>query len=117
MVRPLYDQHMVDRSYYLAYACERTELEVKCEEGRKIAIVHAMYGRQNMRQCNEGQTATDAWSTFCAAPQRRTHYIIKSRCNGMEECLIPAVNEMFGDPCPNTYKYLEVYYSCISDNY
>lgn len=33
-------------------------------------------------------------------------------CDGHPSCSINATNSVFSDPCPGTYKYLEVEYSC-----
>lgn len=35
------------------------------------------------------------------------------RCDGRVTCNIAAENDVFGaDPCPSTYKYLDVHYIC-----
>lgn len=36
------------------------------------------------------------------------------RCSNKSECEIQATNSLFGDPCPDSSKYLEVQYRCIS---
>ncbi|KAI0210895.1 hypothetical protein LSAT2_004334 [Lamellibrachia satsuma] len=36
-------------------------------------------------------------------------------CSGNTTCAIPVMNIYFGDPCPNTYKYLEVYFACVKN--
>lgn len=36
------------------------------------------------------------------------------RCNDQQNCSIVASTSQFGDPCPNTHKYLEAHYRCIS---
>ena len=38
---------------------------------------------------------------------------VVKRCEGRGECVIPANNSEFGDPCPGTYKYLEIIYKCV----
>lgn len=35
------------------------------------------------------------------------------RCDGQARCAITITSEEFGDPCPNTPKYLEVHYGCV----
>lgn len=35
------------------------------------------------------------------------------RCQNKPECIVYAKNEVFGDPCPGTSKYLEVHYTCL----
>ncbi len=39
------------------------------------------------------------------------------RCNGKSVCIVPIVNEIFGDPCPTTYKYMELYFACITSKF
>ena len=35
-----------------------------------------------------------------------------SRCDGQRTCTMPVNSRVFGDPCPNTHKYVEVHYAC-----
>lgn len=35
------------------------------------------------------------------------------RCSMHQNCSIFASTNMFGDPCPNTLKYLEAHYQCV----
>lgn len=38
---------------------------------------------------------------------------ISTTCNGLNSCTITATNAWFGnDPCPTTYKYAKVTYTC-----
>ena len=39
---------------------------------------------------------------------------IFSRCDGEAFCDIEVNSGVFGDPCPNTHKYVEVHYACSS---
>ena len=34
------------------------------------------------------------------------------RCDGKRSCDIDVNSGVFGDPCPNTHKYVEVHYAC-----
>jgi len=38
---------------------------------------------------------------------------IQANCNRKSKCVLPASSAFFGDPCPGTYKYLEVHYECV----
>ena len=38
--------------------------------------------------------------------------IILCRCDGQRMCTMPVSSEVFGDPCPNTRKYVEVHFAC-----
>lgn len=35
------------------------------------------------------------------------------RCNNRTQCAVVAGPDVFPDPCPGTYKYLEVQYECV----
>lgn len=35
------------------------------------------------------------------------------RCNNRTQCAVVAGPDAFPDPCPGTYKYLEVQYECV----
>ena len=35
------------------------------------------------------------------------------RCNNRTQCVVVAGSDAFPDPCPGTYKYLEVQYDCV----
>ncbi|CAL7946106.1 unnamed protein product [Xylocopa violacea] len=40
--------------------------------------------------------------------------VLNSECNDQQNCSIVASTLQFGDPCPNTHKYLEAHYRCVS---
>lgn len=47
-------------------------------------------------------------------PQRRVaHLLSPHRCNNRTQCVVVAGSDAFPDPCPGTYKYLEVQYDCV----
>lgn len=37
-----------------------------------------------------------------------------NRCNNLESCDVPASNNLFSDPCPMVFKYLEIEYFCVA---
>lgn len=39
--------------------------------------------------------------------------IFSSRCNNRTQCVVVTGSDVFPDPCPGTYKYLEVQYECV----
>ncbi|VVC89271.1 unnamed protein product [Leptidea sinapis] len=43
----------------------------------------------------------------------RSLRVLHSRCSMHQNCSILASTNMFGDPCPNTLKYLEAHYQCV----
>ncbi|GIZ01937.1 adhesion G protein-coupled receptor L1, partial [Caerostris extrusa] len=58
--------------------------------------------------CNEHGSLD--WSVDCTS--HRSYYVIHERCNLMSSCIVSATSETFADPCPGTFKYLEVQYQC-----
>ena len=40
-------------------------------------------------------------------------YILYYRCGSLNSCTVPVNSSIFGDPCPGTFKYVEVHYSCL----
>jgi len=39
--------------------------------------------------------------------------IINEECHCKQKCEIEASNDVFGDPCINTYKYVNITYKCV----
>ncbi len=49
----------------------------------------------------------------CVSSNSQT--IVQKQCDGGQTCRVLASNSVFGDPCPNTYKYLEIEFDCVSN--
>ncbi|XP_076668606.1 latrophilin Cirl isoform X4 [Andrena cerasifolii] len=96
--------------YDTAYACEGKTLSIECGEGKLIHLIRANYGRFSITICNEHGN-TD-WSVNCMSP--KSFRVLNSECNDQQNCSIVASTLQFGDPCPNTHKYLEAHYRCVS---
>ncbi|XP_041983506.1 latrophilin Cirl isoform X2 [Aricia agestis] len=95
--------------YETAYACEGKTLKIGCAEGSVIHLIRANYGRFSITICNDHGN-TD-WSVNCMST--RSLRVLHSRCSMHQNCSILASTSMFGDPCPNTLKYLEAHYQCV----
>ena len=39
-------------------------------------------------------------------------FFLFSRCGNKNVCDVPVDSSIFGDPCPGTFKYIEVHYAC-----
>ncbi|XP_077261758.1 latrophilin Cirl isoform X2 [Temnothorax americanus] len=103
------DKFKIER-YDTAYACEGKTLEIECGEGKLIHLIRANYGRFSITICNEhGNTE---WSVNCMSP--KSFRVLNNECNDQQNCSIVASTLQFGDPCPNTHKYLEAHYRCVS---
>ncbi|XP_075986920.1 calcium-independent receptor for alpha-latrotoxin isoform X4 [Anticarsia gemmatalis] len=95
--------------YETAYACEGKTLKIGCREGSVIHLIRANYGRFSITICNDHGN-TD-WSVNCMST--KSLRVLHSRCSMHQNCSILASTNMFGDPCPNTLKYLEAHYQCV----
>nr|XP_037287775.1 adhesion G protein-coupled receptor L1-like isoform X1 [Rhipicephalus microplus] len=98
--------------YKTAYACEGSQLGFACPEGQLISLIRANYGRFSISICNEHGTLD--WSVDCKS--NRSYNVIRDSCGMRRKCSLPASTDVFGDPCPGTYKYLEAHYQCIAES-
>uniref|UniRef100_A0A1I8HJQ1 SUEL-type lectin domain-containing protein n=1 Tax=Macrostomum lignano TaxID=282301 RepID=A0A1I8HJQ1_9PLAT len=92
----------------LRRTCEHSVGTFACPKGYTVSIQQAMYGRQSTKFCPRGRLSA---RTNCAA--KKALAIAKSRCRGRQSCQVPARNSIFGDPCPGTFKYLQISYRCV----
>ena len=84
------------------YFCENDSHVLTCGSW-KINILSATYGRLTGAQvCGWGPIKT----TYCKANGALAK--VQAHCQGHSHCTLRATNSEFGDPCPGTYKYLEV---------
>ncbi|XP_077464293.1 L-rhamnose-binding lectin CSL1 [Stigmatopora argus] len=91
-----------------AVACEMSIAHLYCGPGHVIQIYGADYGRRDDNICQYKRHRHGIKNKECMGPND----IVANKCNGQNRCDIMASNAVFGDPCPGTYKYLEVAYSC-----
>ncbi|XP_073981342.1 L-rhamnose-binding lectin ELEL-1-like [Rhodnius prolixus] len=96
---------------YFSIACEHHELLIGCHNDSYLRIENVTYGRKSRAICPWDGSM---FRVDCVAETGLN--IMQSRCNNFRNCTVNASNTVFGDPCFNTYKYLEVEYSCIKRN-
>ncbi|KAF7278827.1 latrophilin Cirl-like isoform X4 [Rhynchophorus ferrugineus] len=94
--------------YETVYACEGKTLKIECKSGEVIKLIRANYGRFSITICNDHGN-TD-WSVNCMSP--KSLRVLHSRCSLKTNCTVEINDEVFGDPCPDTPKYIEVHYQC-----
>ena len=84
--------------------CESDSHTLSCAHyNKRINILSANYGRLTGAQvCGWGSIKT----TNCKANGALAK--VQAHCQGRSHCTLRATNGEFGDPCPGTYKYLEV---------
>ena len=89
--------------------CENRQLYMSCDHtpGTVLNIVHANYGRTSGDRCHHKYMS----NKYCYAANSTT--IVRNLCEGKVSCRVSAYNSVFGgDPCPGTYKYLEIRFQC-----
>ena len=93
---------------YFKRNCEWRSIYISCPGRSRITITYALYGRTTKSHCRGGIDWT--WSTNCRAG--KSHSKVRSLCEGKKSCRVYAKNNVFGDPCWGTPKYLEIKYRC-----
>ena len=73
-----------------------------------IDVVDANYGRLDSNTCHHSKVS----GTNCKAANSLV--IVRMKCNEEASCELHPVNSVFSDPCPGTFKYLEVKYKCVN---
>ncbi|XP_052763036.1 uncharacterized protein LOC128205442 isoform X2 [Mya arenaria] len=88
--------------------CEDNSSSVECPLGKNISVYDAYYGRTHDNTVCFHPATTDQ---NCRADNSTE--MIKTDCNDKQECKLEAKFVHFGDPCPGTYKYIEVKFFCV----
>lgn len=92
--------------------CEYRNSTLKCEEGTRLQIHNANYGRTESSICPLTNPKVPQ-QTDCYTSNSKE--IVAERCDGKNDCFISASNAVFTDPCYGTLKYLQITYSCVAD--
>ena len=88
--------------------CEHEKGIISCQNGKRIDVLNATYGRLNRDTCNKGVTD----NINCHS--EKSLQIVQEKCNGQTSCELLVNNTVFGgDPCVKTNKYLNVKYRCL----
>ncbi|KAK7939189.1 hypothetical protein WMY93_002515 [Mugilogobius chulae] len=90
-------------------ACEGYPIELRCPGSDVIMIETANYGRTDDKICDADPFQME--NTQCYLPD--AFKIMSQRCNNRTQCVVVAGSDVFPDPCPGTYKYLEIQYECV----
>lgn len=72
-------------------------------------IESANYGRTDDKICDADPFQME--NINCYLPD--AFKIMSQRCNNRTQCIVITGSDVFPDPCPGTYKYLEVQYECV----
>ncbi|XP_078656426.1 adhesion G protein-coupled receptor L2-like isoform X6 [Branchiostoma floridae x Branchiostoma belcheri] len=92
-------------------ACEGLVINLRCPSHRVIYIEGANYGRTDNLTC--ARNPRRMRNTNCRHPDSLK--TMADRCNSHSSCKVGALDATFGgDPCPKTYKFLEVHFKCLT---
>ncbi|CAL8328684.1 unnamed protein product [Lota lota] len=94
-------------------SCESYPIELRCPGTDVIMIESANYGRTDDKICDSDPAQME--NTRCYLPDAYKIMSLRqeSVCNNRTQCAVVAGPDVFPDPCPGTYKYLEVQYECV----
>ncbi|XP_006003473.1 adhesion G protein-coupled receptor L2 isoform X2 [Latimeria chalumnae] len=90
-------------------SCEGYPIDLRCPGSDVIMIESANYGRTDDKICDADPFQME--NTDCYLPD--AYKIMSQRCNNRTQCIVITGSDVFPDPCPGTYKYLEVQYECV----
>ncbi|KAG7485508.1 adhesion G protein-coupled receptor L1-like isoform X1 [Solea senegalensis] len=90
-------------------ACEGYPIELRCPGSDVVMVETANYGRTDDKICDADPFQME--NTQCYLPDALK--IMAQRCNNRTQCVVVAGVDVFPDPCPGTYKYLEIQYECV----
>ncbi|XP_068196232.1 adhesion G protein-coupled receptor L2-like isoform X2 [Antennarius striatus] len=90
-------------------SCEGYAIDLRCPGSDVIMIETANYGRTDDKICDADPFQME--NINCYLPD--AYKIISQRCNNRTQCVVVTGSDVFPDPCPGTYKYLEVQYECV----
>lgn len=71
-----------------------------------IHIISAVYGRTDEATCPSSHIKTSQ----CLDDHALS--MIRQLCENKKSCHVNANNDLYGDPCPGTYKYLNITFHC-----
>lgn len=88
--------------------CQGEKLRLRCENDYVLRIYGAKYGR--LEPGSSICPHENITNLNCEADGVLLK--ITTKCSNRRRCIIKADKSLFGDPCPGTYKYLDVIYRC-----
>jgi hypothetical protein len=98
------------RLFFPETACEFEDFSIGCPSNQRLHIISALYGRTSDIVC----IPDNSWymrDLSCTSPTAEDN--IKGLCNNKQSCAFIANTVSNEDPCPGTYKYLDVKYQCL----
>ena len=82
-------------------------MNIACQSGCDVVPQNVIFGRVNTETCiNSAMSNTNCYAS-------NGLQLVETACYLQNSCSIPATSSYFGiDPCPGTYKYLFIQYTC-----
>ena len=80
-------------------------MDLKCNSATVLEIRTTSYGGSSAFICGNGEKSNGT------CKEDKTN-LVKKRCDNRPACSIPAIRQIFGDPCPGLTKYLNIIYAC-----
>lgn len=102
------------------HTCERERLTISCDTDATIQITDALYGYdwddgEPRINCTQTEHLHVNAGELCLAEESTN--LVSNKCNGKMTCSVEASNDVFGDPCHGTFKYLRVNYTCVPSKF
>merc|ERR1711892_337632 len=91
--------------------CENSTVSLTCPIGSYLSIIRANYGRFSISVCNH-QARQDI-DTNCSSQENSTA-LLRKMCNKLNFCQVPVHSDVLPPVCPETPKYLEAQFQCLS---
>jgi len=76
-----------------------------CPYGSNMWIEEGMYGRLTNKICGYGSLRNMSCSSDVTS-------VVRKSCQNKMVCKIQVTDAVYGDPCPGTFKYLQIHYRC-----
>ena len=95
--------------------CERGIFNKTCPHGTRIHLEDAIYGRLDNTTC-ESMSSFLKNGSSCVGDRNASLIEARGYCKE-QSCTIWADNNIFGDPCPHIFKYLNITWKCTGKNF
>ena len=90
----------------LVTICEDDTHRLRCPDDKLLHLKSVFWGRDNHETCSRPHVGSTTCSDESAVSKAR------DRCEGKGSCVVGANRWTFGDPCPDTSKFLRIEYEC-----
>lgn len=67
----------------------------------------------HLHSCWYWRSCSTSWPVLLSGLFSDSLFFLLFRCSNRTQCAVVAGPDVFPDPCPGTYKYLEVQYECV----